>query len=92
MSMGEMLRIIDHQYVPRDIEPIKEIFNSGCKQAPSSFLWALAKVYTYGVIMGKREERACRRRQTASYNGVSRPAHYWAGFYMPERASIIKEE
>lgn len=65
MSMGEMLRIIDHQYVPRDIEPIKEIFNSGCKQAPSSFLWALAKVYTYGVIMGKREERARRRRQTA---------------------------
>ena len=63
--MGEMLRIIDYQYAPLDIEPIKAVFSSGCKEAPSSFLWVLAKVYNYGVIMGKREERARRKRKTA---------------------------
>lgn len=63
--MGEMLKIIGRQYVPTNIEPIKAVFRRGREEDESSLLWALLKVYTYGVIMGKREERARRKRKTA---------------------------
>ena len=64
MSMDEMLRVVDHQYVPTNIEAIKAVFLHG-RRDDRSIVWALATVYNYGVIMGKREERARRNRKTA---------------------------
>ena len=50
---------------PEVMEKVVEVFMEYFEEAPGLYLKPLAAVYAYGVLMGKQEERARRKRETA---------------------------
>lgn len=59
------LDIIGHQDAPFDeLYNLKHIFYS---ENNRDILWGLIKVYLYGVIQGKRQERNRRKKSTDAY-------------------------
>ena len=57
MTTSELL---GHQFLPDD-NAMSEIYGLIDKQRPSD-VWEMMRIYTLGVIMGKRMERARRKR------------------------------
>ena len=68
MTTSELL---GHQFLPDD-NAMSEIYGLIDKNRPID-VWEMMRSYTLGVIMGKRMERARRKRNQHSWSGYGRP-------------------